>query len=64
MVYISGAKKNRLGKHRFDALFDAGRGQLQQDTRDARLKGGLFPVSGRTRPWSRRAELPPAINQG
>jgi hypothetical protein len=29
MVYISGAKKNRLGKHRFDALFGAGCGQLQ-----------------------------------
>ncbi|MGO7677863.1 hypothetical protein [Rhizobium leguminosarum] len=31
MVYISGANKNRLGKRRFDALFDAGCGQLQQD---------------------------------
>jgi hypothetical protein len=31
MVYISGANKNRLGTRRFDALFAAGCGQLQQD---------------------------------
>ncbi|UVD57677.1 hypothetical protein NE852_05585 [Rhizobium sp. Pop5] len=64
MVYISGAKKNRLGKHRFDALFEAGRRQLQQDTCDARLQDGTFPISGGPRLRSRRPEFPPAIDQG
>ncbi|MBP2447044.1 hypothetical protein JOH51_004483 [Rhizobium leguminosarum] len=34
MVYISGVNKNRLGTRRFDALFAAGCGQLQQDNGD------------------------------
>ncbi|MBX5092313.1 hypothetical protein [Rhizobium lentis] len=34
MVYISGSNKNRLGTRRFDALFAAGCGQLQQDNGD------------------------------
>ncbi|MFW8645912.1 hypothetical protein ACOJBO_41615 [Rhizobium beringeri] len=47
MVYISGANKNRLGKRRFDALFDAGCGQLQKHASKALPLGGPFSISGR-----------------
>ncbi|WP_164517664.1 hypothetical protein [Rhizobium sp. CIAT894] len=64
MVYISGANKNRLGKHRFDALFAAGCGQLQQDTRDGPHQGQPLSNFRQGAPQLRPAGFLPAINQG
>ncbi|MBB3745657.1 MULTISPECIES: hypothetical protein [Rhizobium] len=64
MVYISGANKNRLGKRRFDALFAAGCGQLQQDTRDGVPTGQPLSNFRQSKPRLRPAGFLPAIDQG
>ncbi|MEI1304414.1 hypothetical protein [Rhizobium aouanii] len=64
MVYISGANKNRLGKRRFDALFDAGCGQVQQDNGNGKARRHHLADLQQTAPGPRPAGFPPAIDQG
>ncbi|MBX5104387.1 hypothetical protein HJB52_21405 [Rhizobium lentis] len=60
MVYISGSNKNRLGTRRFDALFAAGCGQLQQDNGD---RMSAAPAPSRF-PAKQAAGFLSAIDQG
>ncbi|WP_434712271.1 hypothetical protein NMA58_03085 [Rhizobium sp. YTUHZ045] len=64
MVYISGSNKNRLGTRRFDALFAAGCGQLQQDNGD-HMSAAPRPLGFRqSKPWPGLAGFLSAIDQG